>query len=258
MRPSGLGLITLGATLAFAPSVAAAADDLIPTDRPSLSSSTVTVPPGALQIESGVDYSRSRLSHGQDQEQVLIDVLMRTGITNRLEARLDINPLVWLKEADTNIGFGDLTLALKYRFLDSPEGSRWPALGVLPFVKLPTARSPIGSERLDFGCTALATFDLPWDLSLDVNVGLVGLGQSCKGPLSCSRRRCLPRSPARSATGGRCTASSSTPRRRRADLATSSASIPASSSSFSRGLSSTWLPRSSGARPAPTLSFARG
>jgi hypothetical protein len=178
MRPRPLGLITLCATLAFAPSVAAAEDDLIPTDRPSLSSSTVTVPPGALQIESGVNYSRSRLSHGQDQQQVLIDVLLRTGITNRLEARLDINPLVWLKDADTNIGFGDLTPALKYRFLDSPEGSWWPSLGVLPFVKLPTARSPIGSERVDFGCTALATFDLPWDLSLDVNVGLVGLGQS--------------------------------------------------------------------------------
>ena len=66
MRPSGLGFITLCATLAFAPSVAAAEDDLIPIDRPSLSSSTVTVPPGALQIESGVDYSRSRLRHGQD------------------------------------------------------------------------------------------------------------------------------------------------------------------------------------------------
>jgi len=176
MRPSGL--IAFCAILALGTSVAVAEEDLIPTDRPSLSTSTVTVPPGALQIESGVEYTRSRLSHGQNEQQFLVDVLLRAGITSRLEARLDMNPLVWLKDADTNIGFGDLTLSVKYRFFDSPEGSRWPSLGVLPFVKLPTARSPIGSERVDFGCTALATFDLPWQLSLDANVGLAGLGQS--------------------------------------------------------------------------------
>jgi len=176
MRPSGL--IALCAILALGASVAAAEEDFIPTDRPSVSTSTVTVPPGALQIESGVEYTRSRLSHGQSEQQFLVDVLLRAGITSRLEARLDMNPLVWLKDADTNIGFGDLTLSVKYRFFDSPEGSRWPSLGVLPFVKLPTARSPIGSERVDFGCTALATFDLPWQLSLDANVGLAGLGQS--------------------------------------------------------------------------------
>ncbi len=164
--------------LALGASVAAAEENLIPTDRPSVSTSTVTVPPGALQIESGVEYTRSRLSSGQNEQQFLVDVLLRTGITSRLEARLDMNPLVWLKDADTNIGFGDLTLSVKYRFFDSPEGSRWPSLGVLPFVKLPTARSPIGSERVDFGCTALATFELPWQLSLDANVGLGGLGQS--------------------------------------------------------------------------------
>ena len=176
MRPSGL--IAFCAILALGASVAAGDEDLIPTDRPSVSTSTVTVPPGALQIESGVEYTRSRLSHGQNEQQFLVDVLLRAGITSRLEARLDMNPLVWLKDADTNIGFGDLTLSVKYRFFDSPEGSRWPSLGVLPFVKLPTARSPIGSERVDFGCTALATFDLPWQLSLDANVGLAGLGQS--------------------------------------------------------------------------------
>jgi Putative MetA-pathway of phenol degradation len=160
-------------------SVAGAEDDRIPTDGPSISTSTVTVPPAALQIESGVQYSRSRVSHGQNEQQLLLNVLLRTGITSRVEARLEVSPLVWLKDEDSNVGFGDVTLSVKYRFFDSPEGSWWwPSLGVLPFVKLPTARSPIGSERVDIGCTALATFDLPWQLSLDANVGLAGIGQS--------------------------------------------------------------------------------
>jgi Putative MetA-pathway of phenol degradation len=178
MRPRGLGLIALCATLALGPSVAAAQEDRIPTDRPSVSTSTITVPPAALQIESGVEYSRSRVSHGQTEQQFLTDVLFRTGISSRIEARLDINPVVWLKDADSNVGLGDITLSVKYRFFDSPEGSWWPSLGVLPFVKLPSARSPIGSERVDVGCTALASFDLPWQLSLDANVGLAGVGQT--------------------------------------------------------------------------------
>jgi len=179
MRPRGLGSLALGAALMLGASVASADDDdRIPTDRPSLSTSTITVPPGKLQIESGVEYSRSRMSHGETEQQLLLDILLRIGITSRVEARLDINPLVWLKDADTDVGFGDVTLAIKYRFFDAPEGSWWPSLGVLPFVKLPTARSPIGSERVDVACTALASFDLPWALSLDVNVGLAGIGQS--------------------------------------------------------------------------------
>ena len=178
MRRRGLGSIAVGAALMLGASVAAAQEDKIPTDRPSVSANTVTVPPGALQIESGVEYSRSRVNHGQTEQQFLLDILLRTGITSRVEARLDLNPLVWLKDGDTDIGFGDVTLAVKYRFFDSPEGSWLPALGVLPFVKVPSARSPIGSERVDIGCTALATFDLPWQLSLDLNVGLAGIGQS--------------------------------------------------------------------------------
>jgi Putative MetA-pathway of phenol degradation len=179
MRPRGLGLIAICVTLALGPSVAVAQEEYrLPTDRPSISTSTITVPPAALQIESGVEYSRSRVSHGQTEQQILTDILLRTGITSRIEARLDINPIVWQKDADSNVGLGDITFAVKYRFFDSPEGSWWPSLGVLPFVTLPSARAPIGSERVDIGCTALVTFDLPWQLSLDVNVGLAGIGQS--------------------------------------------------------------------------------
>jgi hypothetical protein len=179
IEPRGFGSIALGLALMLGASVAGAENsDQIPTDRPSLSNSTQTVPFGAVQVESGVEYSRSRVSHGQTEQQLLVDILLRTGITSRVEARLDINPVVWLKDADTDVGFGDVTVAVKYRFFDSPEGSGWPSLGVLPFVKIPSARSPIGSERVDVGCTGLATFDLPWRLSLDLNVGLAGIGQS--------------------------------------------------------------------------------
>jgi hypothetical protein len=44
-------------------------------------------------------------------------------------------------------------------------------------VKIPTARTPIGSGRLDGGFLLLADQDLPGEMQLTVNAGLVMLGQ---------------------------------------------------------------------------------
>jgi hypothetical protein len=46
-----------------------------------------------------------------------------------------------------------------------------------PLVKIPTARTPIGSGRLDAGALLLADQDLPWEMQLTVNAGLVVAGQ---------------------------------------------------------------------------------
>jgi len=104
--------------------------------------------------------------------------MARAGLTERLEVRLDGEPLVRLRGAEDDTGHGDLTLGVKYRFLDARDESRWPALGVLPFVKIPIAGGPIGSQQPDFGVIALAGFELPWELGLDVNAGVVAVGQS--------------------------------------------------------------------------------
>ena len=44
-------------------------------------------------------------------------------------------------------------------------------------MKIPTARTPIGSGRLDGGFLVLADQDLPWEMRLTVNAGLAVLGQ---------------------------------------------------------------------------------
>jgi hypothetical protein len=178
VKPGGRSLAVCAA-LAFGASVAVAEEPArIQTDRPSVSNSTSTIPPGALQIEGGVDYSLTRVSGGPDERQFVLSAMLRAGLTDRLEVRLDGAPWVRLWGAENDTGFGDPTLGVKYRFLDAQEGSWWPSLGLLPFVKLPIARAPIGSERVDFGFTALASVDLPWQLGLDANVGLSAIGQS--------------------------------------------------------------------------------
>jgi hypothetical protein len=144
-------------------------------DRPDISNSTHTVPVRALQIELGLEYAR--LHHDPTERQLAAQTTLRTGLSDRLEIRLDSEPLVWLKEDAGDVGLGDLAMGLKARLFEPLEGEAWPALGVQSFVKIPTARTPIGSGRLDAGAFLLADQDVPWEMQLTVNAGLVVVGQ---------------------------------------------------------------------------------
>jgi hypothetical protein len=67
-------------------------------------------------------------------------------------------------------------VGVKARVFEPPAEQGWPTLGVKPFVKVPTARTPIGSGRLDAGALLLVDQDLPGELQLTVNAGLVAVG----------------------------------------------------------------------------------
>jgi hypothetical protein len=145
-------------------------------DRPDISNSTHTVPVRALQVELGLEYVRAH--NDPTERRLALQTTLRTGLSDRLEVRLDGVPLVRLKETPDDIGMGDIAPGLKYRVFDPPGGQGWPALGLQSFVKIPTARVPIGSGRLDAGLLVLADQDLPGAVQLTVNAGLVVVGQS--------------------------------------------------------------------------------
>jgi len=173
LRVSSVGLV-----LALAAGPAAAAESEVAPDRPSVSNSAETVPLGAVQIETGIGYQVSSVAGSATERRTGWAVTLRAGLSDRLEARIESEPFVYLRADREDTGPGDVTLGLKYRFLDAAEGQWWPALGVQPFVKLPAASEPIGSGRPDFGAVALASLSLPWDLSLDVNAGVTLVGQA--------------------------------------------------------------------------------
>jgi hypothetical protein len=158
----------------WAPS--ALAQDINP-DRPDLTTSAEVVPAGALQLETGLEYERARVGGGPTERQLSVQGVLRLGLTPALEISLEGEPFVWLRAAEDDHGSGDYTLGLKYRFLAPPRDGAGAALAVKPFVKLPTASRPIGSERPDFGALLLMTLGLPWGLSLDANAGVAAIGQ---------------------------------------------------------------------------------
>ena len=156
----------------------AAEETAVAPDRPDISNSTQTVSPGAVQLETGVEYAWTRQADAPADRRLAWQGTLRIGLARQLELRLDGEPIVRLRGSDDDTGAGEFSLGLRYRFLDQADQSWWPSLGLEPFVKLPTAQQPIGSGRPNFGLLGLASWDLPRDFGLDVNAGFVAVGQS--------------------------------------------------------------------------------
>lgn len=174
-----MGRLPAALTLAVAlvaPAVASAQQPSVEPDRPDQTSRPTTLSRGAVQFEGGVEYERTGLD-GPDERAFRVAATLRFGLTDRLELRLEGEPFVRLRSDEEASGFGDLTLSIRYRFLDVREDSAWPALAVQPSVKLPTANDPIGSERADFGLMFIAGFDLPGGFAAAVNAGVAAIGQ---------------------------------------------------------------------------------
>lgn len=147
---------------------------------PSFTTGTATIRPGFLQIEAGVAYARTGETGGA-QRRFSVEATARTGLTERVELRLDAEPFVRLRGQDEATGSGDYALGVVWRFNEAPDDSFVPSLGALSFVKLPAASEPIGTERPDFGALLLASFSLPADFAMEINAGLAAIGQTRPG-----------------------------------------------------------------------------
>ncbi|HEY7652625.1 MAG TPA: transporter [Methylomirabilota bacterium] len=147
-------------------------------DRPDLTTSAEIMPVGALQLETGFEYERARVGGGPAERRATVQAVLRAGLTSWLEVALEGEPFVWRRAEREDRGSGDYTLGLKYRFHAPAADEAGPALAVKPFVTLPTASAPIGSERPDWGALLLMTVGLPAGLGLDANAGVAAIGQT--------------------------------------------------------------------------------
>jgi hypothetical protein len=164
-------------------SVAAAAEDKndedeIQPDRSGVSTSAATVGAGVVQIETGFNYGHERVGGRPTQTKFGLEAAVRIGLTENLEVGFSSEPFVRLRGDVDDTGHGDFTLNAKWRFFKPVEGSPWPQLALLPSVTLPVTEEPFGSGKTDFGALLLVSFDLPWQIGLDLNAGMYALGQS--------------------------------------------------------------------------------
>jgi hypothetical protein len=154
------------------------ADQLGPmeTDRPSRSTSPFTVEPGHVQIETGlVDYSYNRFGSFDTAEVHTVQILpteVRVGLRDRLEFDAFVQPFIWQQigfehsgPTDTESGFGDLQLGLKWTVHDTTNSSDPKAGGyaiaLAPFLVVPTATGGQGIGGWAGGLSVPMEFRIP-------------------------------------------------------------------------------------------------
>jgi hypothetical protein len=151
---------------------ASTADAPICTDRPTKSNFACTVPKGLVQIEADAFNWLTNSADGARTDQLFFtNPTIKYGLTDSTDLQLNWVPFTRVRSRDvagqvsTVSGVGDVTLRLKQR-LTSAEGAF--QLAVLPFVKLPTARTGIGNGKVEGGVAVPINISAPggWTFTL--------------------------------------------------------------------------------------------
>ncbi len=126
----------------------------IATDRPQVTSSSIVVPCGSLQVENGFAETSDGGQRGFDFPETSV----RFGIANKTELRFGVPD--YFQNADTATGFasgfGDLSLGLKQQLGPTRGGF---GISVIPSVSFPTGANAISSHGYD------PTVQVPWSRS---------------------------------------------------------------------------------------------
>jgi Cu/Ag efflux protein CusF len=145
-------------------------DDYIKADRPGIADSSEVIGPGRIQVETGLQREAGRA--GDDpQRKVVLPTLLRVGISERWEARLESDLYAWMRQADGQRvqAYAPASLGFKYHFLD---GDGTPSLGVIARLSPPSGSDALRTRRTTGDVRFAADWELTPQWSLNPNIGL--------------------------------------------------------------------------------------
>ncbi|KTF68783.1 MULTISPECIES: transporter [unclassified Sphingomonas] len=152
-----------------APATTAPAAPALCTDRPTKSNFACTVPQGMVQLETDLgNWTRTDASDTRVDTILYTNPTLKYGLTGSTDIEASIAPYETIRTrtptgTQTLRGVGDLTLRLKQRLTD-PAGQVQIAL--LPFVKIPTAKTGIGNGQTEGGVIVPVNIALPKGFTL--------------------------------------------------------------------------------------------
>ena len=151
------------------------ADDANP-DRPGIADGSSVVGAGRLQIEAGVQ--REWRSDGDERERLTyLPTLLRVGIDDHWEVRIEGNAYGWQKQSDPvdgvshSAGAMPISLGMKYNFQASDDTGR-PGYGVIVRVFPHSGSDTFGTHRTTGDARLVADFQLSENWSLNPNIGV--------------------------------------------------------------------------------------
>ncbi|MDB6070697.1 MAG: hypothetical protein JWL81_1868 [Verrucomicrobiales bacterium] len=133
------------------------------TDRPDTTESPFTVDAGHFQFELEIAaWERS----GRHTTLNLGELNLKAGMTSSTDLQLVLPLYSRTQHSDGPEGFGDVTVRLKHNLWGNDGGPT--AFGIMPFLKIPTARSGLGNGAVEGGLILPFSFSLPgnWDAAV--------------------------------------------------------------------------------------------
>lgn len=151
------------------------------TDRPTKSNAVCTVPPGKLQIETDLpNWTRTDAAGTRTDVVLYANPYVKYGLGPSTDVEVNWAPYqtVRVREGDAVDrlnGVGDVYLRVKQRFT-GPDARL--QVGIIPFVKVPTARRGIGNREWEGGVALPVQYALPrgWILTTSPEVDLLADG----------------------------------------------------------------------------------
>lgn len=170
-----LPLSILGGILLNAPAQAqeaasaAPAEPALCTDRPTRSNAVCTVPAGKLQIETDLP-SWTRTDDAGTRTDVILyaNPFVKYGLGSNTDVEVNWAPYLTVRtraggSTDRLSGVGDVYVRLKQRFTDPADKLQ---VGIIPFVKAPTAKRGIGNREWEGGVALPVQYSLPQGFTL--------------------------------------------------------------------------------------------
>lgn len=136
------------------------------TDRPDRTESPFTVDAGHWQLEmDAATWTRDRADGVRTETLAVAPFSLKYGVSADTDLQLLVEPYLRRTERDRATGarrrvagFGDVTLRLKHNLIGNDGGKA--ALGLIPFVRLPTSRRDLGTGKVEGGVILPASFEL--------------------------------------------------------------------------------------------------
>lgn len=151
-----------------------ATDDYINPDRPGIADGSNVISPGHFQIETGVQ--RELREEGEDHR-LFVPTLLRLGLSDRWEARVEGNIYTWETTSVSGGGSGDsdgfapISIGMKYHLVDS-KGLKQPSVGAILRIFPPSGSGAFRTRHATGDFRVTADWDLASKWSLNPNVGV--------------------------------------------------------------------------------------
>ena len=156
----------------------ASSEPALCTDRPTKSNAVCTVPAGKIQVEADLpNWTRNDDAGVRTDVVLYANPFVKLGLGADTDVEVNWAPYATVRvraggTVDKLSGVGDVYVRLKQRFTDPSKPLQ---IGIIPFVKAPTARRGIGNREWEGGVALPISYTLPggWTLTTGPEVDLL-------------------------------------------------------------------------------------